>query len=189
MCALNRSVWCCQAFSGSIVVSHKRVLRLQMAGQARRRNCDTSTVMSNKSDNVSSWSSRSWHTLDFDAGSGVAIKEVKSLESILKSNPDDTTARILLMGYFASDARNPQTKAYRKYLDHLLWFTEHQPWHDQLVYSYSFFSMLYFDAIFTGQYKPRINESDNTLKREHFMSIENGWKQPINTSIRIMFRS
>ena len=87
--------------------------------------------MSNSDENNKPWTTRAWAALDYYVGTALSPKEVKSLESHVSENPDDLTCRVVLLGAYREDARDPKHKNYGKAFEHLLWLIYHHPGHDE----------------------------------------------------------
>lgn len=134
------------------------------------------------------WSTRTWHTLDYDAGRALLRNEVKNLERILSNNTTDTTARILLLGYYAGESVSglyAKGKARDSYLEHLLWFIDNEPSHPELVHAGVPPGAVGFDVV-RSHWRKAIRKNENSVpalvNAAHFFAIhslrttENLWK-------------
>lgn len=131
--------------------------------------------MSKSKERIGEWSKRSWQTLDFSAGRALERSEARKLEQMLAEDPADVTARVLLLGYYERDARSVRNKAYKTYLNHLLWLIEHHPWHDQHEHA-----GIFAEALSLGGVLEADTSKINDLVRQDLAAIEGSWRQAIN---------
>lgn len=92
-----------------------------------------------KSDELKTWTERSWHKLDFECGLAISKAEFRNLKRLLKDDPNDCSAHRILLGYYLNILHSYSQPANREfaekeYLKHLIWLIQNHPENEDLAH-------------------------------------------------------
>lgn len=135
--------------------------------------------MSKSKKHIPEWSQRWWHTLDYNAGSGLDRAEVINLKKILTADPNHGIARLLLAGYYqrALYEKPLRVRDASEYIDHLLWLIDNDFANPDLQFATTPSDTIWFEQVKVHWQKAVRNNPDDVqvlVSAAHFFSSEFG---------------
>jgi len=91
-----------------------------------------------ESDDLSRWTNRRWHKLDFSCGQAISRSELQNLERLVEEDPNDCNAHRILLGHYLSQlhcSSKLDVEFVRgEYMKHLIWLIQNHPENEDLGY-------------------------------------------------------